>query len=178
MGDVVSISTTVLTTSRVALEAHTMAALQNAIAAEWRRTGVGRPYRFQYTRGEDLLVERHTPPTGPEGLAGLATPYQVIRTASEISLMSESEAALVSVCLASEHLHRLGAPTRMIVCRDRAELDRWLGQDLDIGRVLNVRVLEDLDMPAQLRCFVCGSAMSDMLGDLEYSVGIQRRTST
>ena len=175
MGDVVDMgSTLVLTTSAVPLEAHTMQALQGAIAAEWRRAGVGRPHRFQYTRGEALLIERYTARADLGGLSGLATPYQVIRSQSEISLLSEGAGSLISMCLASEQLHRRGAPTRSIVCRDRAALDRWIGQDLDIGRVLNVRVLEDPDVPPQLRCFVCGSAMSDMLSDIEYSVGIQR----
>lgn len=164
----------VLVSSAVALDTHTMQTLQATIAAEWRRGGVGRPYRFQYTRGESLLVERYVARPAVAGLSGIATPYQLIRGQSEISLLPEGESPLVTMCLASEQLHRKGAPTRLIVCQDRAALDRWIGQALDVGRVFNVRVVEDPDVPPQLRCFMCGSAMSDMLHDIEYSVGIQK----
>lgn len=168
----------VLTASSVELEKHTLNTVLAAIREEWKRAGVGRPHRVQYTRGEQLLIERFTPRAlEPGGLAGMVTPYQAIRTMSDLEILPEREAALTTLCLASELLHRKGTPTRIIVCKAREELDRWIGQELDVGRVFNVRVLEDPELPSAARCFVCGSATGDMLLDVETSIAISREAT-
>ena len=168
----------VLRTFKVAIDRHTINTLTTLINEEWRKTELGRPERVQYIRGESLLIERWTTaPAAPDGLTAMLAPYQAIRSLSEIALMGEQKSPLVAICMASEKLYSLGIPTRLLVCRDLTVFRRWLSEDLDIGRVLGIRVVEDPELPSGVRCFVCGSATSDMLHDIEYSICIQKEPS-
>lgn len=161
----------VVVTSRIELPQHTINTLTTTIEQEWRNKEAGRPTRVQYTRGGALVVERMMRVNPEVEAQGLLTPYLVAKNNSDFEILSRAGASpLETLCLASEALHRRGTPSRFLVCKDRREFDKWVGVDLDVGRVFNVDVFEDPDVPEQVRCLLCGSATGSMIDDVEATI--------
>lgn len=164
---------TVIVTEAVTLDEHRISNLMDALRTAWRNKGRGRPIRVQYTRGEALLIERSIARSRIEDeSSGLASPYQIVRQHTEMSVTPPAVTPLETLCLAAEYLHQQGAPARTLVCASSARLHEWVGADLQLARVFNIRIYEDSEVPDDVRCFLCGSAESDMLYDVEFSVGI------
>lgn len=175
MGDVHEIEElvgkVVVVSTKVELPQHTINTLTSTIEQEWRKKDPGRPLRLQYTRGGALIVERMVRLSPGAPTEGLLTPYLVAKNNSEFDILSRpGRSALETLCVASEALHRKGTPSRFLVCKDRREFDKWVGVDLDVGRVFNVDVFEDPDVPQQVRCLLCGSATGPMIDDVEATI--------
>ena len=179
MGDVHEIEQlvgkVVVVSTKVELPQHTINTLTSTIEQEWRKKDPGRPLRLQYTRGGALVVERMVRVDPESEVADLMTPYLVAKNNSEFDILNQPDRTpLETLCLASEVLHRKGTPSRFLVCQDRREFDKWVGVALDVGRVFNVDVFEDPDVPKQVRCLLCGSATGAMIEDVEATIIITR----
>lgn len=175
MGDVHEIEQlvgkVVVVSTKVDLPQHTINTLTSTIEQEWRKKDPGRPLRLQYTRGGPLVVERMVRLSPEAEDQGLLTPYLVAKNNSEFDMLSRTDKSpLETLCMASEALHRKGTPARYLVCQDRRDFDKWVGVDLDVGRVFNVDVFEDPDVPKQVRCLLCGSASGAMIDDVEATI--------
>jgi hypothetical protein len=132
--------------------------------------GEGRIQRLQYRRGEPLVVERLV---AKAPVDTMLTPFQVARQHGRVAPI-EYQANFPRVHLVYQAFHlcaEMRMPARLILCRDRLRLTRWIfgEQPFSLETSFRLPVIEDADIPKG-KFGVCGSSIGDMLADIEYCV--------
>jgi hypothetical protein len=132
-----------------------------------------KPSRIQYSRGEDLIVERLVPESKAPQDSPFVTPYEYIRQHAEIEILEVSEDPFSAVCKAAMILAQKNHDATHLVTHSRLAVDEWfkLGQ---LEKILRLPIWEDIDCPSGLILF-CGSRIGPMVGQIEYAVVCKMR---
>lgn len=127
--------------------------------------------RFQYMRGSPLIVERMVPedqvPPAREN-SEFITPFQHIRTQSDLSIAPVGAGGLLAISQAIQSLTRDRKSLTMFVTGSKHDLDEWAG--IRVSEVWQVPVHEDHEVPGN-GVFVCGAeGPSSLISDIDTAI--------
>ncbi len=150
-----------LTTEKIQIPRQTVQGLLEVLESVLRKKPS--PHKIVYVKGEGLYVERLLSKEFME--EGLATPYQIIRQYSEISIGNRSESIYKDLFSANVSLSERGCKTSCLVVFDKFALP----QSIDLAKALQVPIIEDNDCPEGC-IFVCGSSIDDNIDNIEHTI--------
>jgi hypothetical protein len=93
----------------------------------------------------------------------------MIRQHADLEIQEVIPFPLAACCSAVQELRKSGAPLTFIVVSNKEELQEWLPEGIDLVSLFGVELFVDSDSPEGC-IFLCGSAVSPMIRDIEKSI--------